>query len=100
MPKSHRRRNAAEDITGRFRQVFRWRRAVFVNILEMAVREARQRYFPALAVQKPRSGSPADDGAYGGHGHPGDPCAFRERLETILRDGAQNLVIVATGDNS
>src|SRR5712664_1125999 len=55
MPKSYPGRNAAEGLNGRFRQVFASRRALFARILEMAVGETRQRYFPALRVQKLRS---------------------------------------------
>src|ERR1700737_3973068 len=55
MPKSYPGRNPAEGLNGRFRQVFASRRALFARILEMAVGETRQRYFPALRVQKLRS---------------------------------------------
>src|SRR5260370_33460443 len=55
MPKSHPRRNAAEDLNPRFRQVFASRPALFARILEMAVGEARQRDLPALHLQKLRT---------------------------------------------
>src|SRR5260221_14231480 len=41
------------------------------RILEMAVGQARQRYRPALAVQKPWNFAPRDNCADRGHGDPG-----------------------------
>src|SRR5258708_16312758 len=99
MPQSHAGRNAAEGINTRIRQVFAWRRALFARILEMAVGEARQRYFPALGVQKLWSWRPGHNGTYGGHGHPGQPRSLGECIKAILRDCAQNLVIVAAGND-
>src|SRR5713226_6687924 len=60
----------------------------FRNISEMAVREALQRYLPALRVQKLRNRRSGDHSSYRGYGHPGPRCGLRERLEAILRNCA------------
>src|SRR3984957_601630 len=104
MPKSLRGCNATKAVNGRFRQVFAPKPALFtkilrVRILEVAVGEPRQRDRPAMRVQKPGSGGPGDDGAVGSHGHCPKPGILRERLKARLRDRAQDLVILAAGDN-
>src|ERR1700688_1834847 len=63
MPKSHAGRNAAEGLNRRFPKGFAQkppRCPLFAKILEMAVRQARQRYVPARGVQKPRNRRPGD----------------------------------------
>src|ERR1700730_1492843 len=99
LPKSPPRRNAAQPVIGRIRQVFASERPVSANTLEMAVGQARQRDLVPLPVQKPRGRFACDHGPDRGHGHACDRCRTRERLEAILRDGAQNLVVVAAGDD-
>ena len=106
MPKSHPRRNATEAKNGRFRQVFALepdafsRKSSFRKILEMAVGEraaarspcpARPETsgatFPAMMVPIEVTATPASS------------RGLRERLKAILRDRAQNLVIVAAGND-
>src|SRR6202158_2987297 len=89
LPKSHPRRNAAQPVIGRIRQVFASGQPVSANTLEIAVGQARQRALAPLPVQKPRGRFACDHGPERGHGHACDRCRTCERLEAILRDGAQ-----------
>src|ERR1700751_977555 len=99
MPKSYPGRNVAEAINRRFRQVFPPDPAVSARFLKMAVREALKTNFAALRVEEFRTRYPRDHRADGGHGDPGGVGGLRERGETILRARAQDLVIVAAGND-
>ena len=104
MPKSLPRRNAAKAVNGRFRQVFAWKPALFAKSYiqnpRNGCRRAAATRSPCPAASKNLGdGRPGDDGADRGHGHPGKPGSLRERLKAILRDRAQNLVVVAAGND-
>src|ERR1700755_746288 len=74
--------------------------AVFVEILEMAVRQPLQHQFPALAVDKSGSGTARDNGADRGHGYARGTRRTGEHLKAIRWDGAKNFVIVTAGNDS
>src|SRR5580692_1542176 len=66
-----------------------WReQSLFAKILEMAVREALQRYLPAPRVQKAGNRSPGDNRADRGYGDPGALRGLREGVKASLRDRA------------
>src|ERR1700733_12636439 len=99
MPKSYPGRNVAEARNRRFRKVFAPDPAVSARFLKMTVREALKANFAALRVEEFRTRYPRDHRADGGHGDPGDAGRSRERRQAILRNGAQDLVIVAAGND-
>src|ERR1700722_3565708 len=95
MPKSYPGRNVAEARNRRFRQVFAPNPAVSARFLKMTVREALKANFAALRVEEFRGRHPRDPRADGGHSHSRGVGSLRERRQAILRDRAQDLVIVA-----
>src|SRR5260370_579552 len=100
MPKTQTGGNAVEAIKGRIRQGFGGERELFSKTLEKTVKEGLYSDVPPPPVQKPWGRRISDDGPHPGHRPAAGPCCFRKRLATTLRDRTQNLVIVATGNDS
>ena len=98
MPKSHPRRNAAEGKNRRFGQVFAPQNRAFRQNSRNGCRSGVSARFPALRVEKVGASAARDDRADRGHRDAGLPRGLPKASNAIFRERAQDLVVVAAGD--